>query len=178
MSEAQADEPDRRYDLGRAAPRQFPYAMTEAQMEGLNRGLQQLIEYYARTHIQVGRLAEQLAATIYSAMREFDGIDWAALAELLDAATRSPWSQPVTARTVDDELRLTDEVIAKLNPDSDWWSDWLRARAVLLTSLYLTLSVSAEQVWPDLIANLRDNTIAAIAVYGAYITWEKRHKGR
>ena len=138
----------------------------------------QIVELYSKlvgANEAVQRTAASLNLTGISAvLREFDGLNWPKLADGLDSVSVSDWSPPIAARTSEDPATLTESAHVEKSPP-DWRTDPWLGYAVLAAALYFTCSFSAEIVWPELTAALRDNLIAALAIYGALREWNRRH---
>jgi hypothetical protein len=69
------------------------------------------------------------------------------------------------------------EALGVLGPGErrDWRVEWWRSAAILAALLYFTCSVAAADIFgPDVLDELRDNAIAAIAIYGALREWNRR----
>lgn len=188
---AQAD-PGRRFNFGVAVPGVQAFvassgvvaaaqdAMIRAwqpQLAEFYRGLLPVLDNYART-IPVGAHIPTAINTsvVNELLREFNGISWAKLAEGLSTAAYSDWSPAVVARTLDDDVGLSDTVVAEVTSKSDWRTETWRAYAVLAISLYITLAISTLAILgPDALDQLRDNTIAIVAIYGAVKVWGQRN---
>jgi hypothetical protein len=60
---------------------------------------------------------------------------------------------------------------------NDWRTDWTRSLAILAAALYFTCSMAGAEIFgPVVLDELRDNAIAAIAIYGGLREWNKRNR--
>lgn len=186
-----AANPGRRsYDLGRAIPPgTFNPALVPALAQMINKAmLPQLAEFYARmqpvfetyirTQMQAAGHVEAINRIVANAVNQFDGEDWDRLRRGLERAYHGDQDRTIDLDVHDAYQAMTsDEVRLEANVPAvggeDWLVEWWRWLAGLLASLYFTATVSAqvEITKPDdLIAELRDNAVVAIAIYAALVS--------
>lgn len=109
------------------------------------------------------------------------------IAEELDKVIRSSrivlpvvedvdYSNPYTLATIVSQVRATlaatwpDGIPPPTDSPTGWRVEWARSVAILAAALFFIAANTAELVFPpEVIEALRDNAIAAIAIYGAVL---------